>query len=97
MDVARFASVSRPSVILDTQERLFLESDLVAETVVPGSSEGDVFRYRYRGLVLLSAGSGKLIFIPGNWNFTEGFALVLRDDDEIRVRYVTSPGQLSEE
>lgn len=79
-----------PEVILDTKEPLFLtgKPSGVSETALPESYENQVFRFRYRGLALLAADGGKLIVIPRYWAEGGGFAVVVRDDDQIRVQYL---------
>jgi hypothetical protein len=93
-DAARALSLGaahfKPSVILDTRERLYNVGLSLPETALPLDS-GQAFRYRYRGLVLLAAGSGKLVLIPSDWNPQTGFALVLPDDNQIRVQYLVRP------
>ena len=79
---------SRPAVVLDTPERLYLDQPGVVERALPQADEQQLrYRYRYRGLRLLIAAGGRLFLVPDQWQDVSG-VLVLPDDDQIRVRYV---------
>jgi hypothetical protein len=74
-----------PSVILDTQDRLFLRSRGVVETVLAGS-EGQIFHYRYRNLRLLIHGNNRMFLVPNNWSASNS-TLVVQLDDSVRVQF----------
>lgn len=75
----------RPSVVLDTRERLYLNVACAEETALPADAEQS-FRYRLRGLRLLAVGSDRLFLIPDRWS--DGCAvLVVPDDESVRVQF----------
>jgi uncharacterized membrane protein YidH (DUF202 family) len=74
-----------PSVILDTQERLFLRGRGVVETVLD-VSEGQTFHYRYRNLRLLIHGNNRMFLVPNNWSASNS-TLVVELDDSVRVQF----------
>jgi hypothetical protein len=71
VDSTRLAE--RPSVVLDTKERLYLR--------FPGAEE-----IRYRGLRLLIEANGKLFLIPERWR-QGGGVLVVPHDDSSRAQF----------
>jgi uncharacterized membrane protein YidH (DUF202 family) len=74
-----------PSVILDTQERLFLRGRGVVETVLD-TSEGQTFHYRYRNLRLLIHGNDRMFLVPNNWSASNS-TLVVQLNDSVRVQF----------
>lgn len=74
-----------PSVILDSKERLFLRDPGIKETRLP-SSEGQTFRYRYRGLRLLIEGQDRMFLVPGHWSASDS-TLIVPLDDSVRVQF----------
>lgn len=74
-----------PSVILDTQERLFLRGRGVVETVLD-VSEGQTFHYRYRNLRLLIHGNNRMFLVPNNWSASNS-TLVVQLNDSVRVQF----------
>ena len=74
-----------PSVILDTQERLFLRGRGVVETVLD-VSDGQTFHYRYRNLRLLIHGNDRMFLVPNNWSASNS-TLVVRLNDSVRVQF----------
>ncbi len=84
-----------PSVIVDTQERLFLPSEMrVTETRLP-AEEGQTFRYRYWGLRLLIFGDNLMFLVPDTWDKRDN-TLVVPFDDSTRVQFQfrnLSPGR----
>lgn len=76
---------TRPSVILDTKERLYLRYAGVEETQLP-AEQGQEFRYRYRGLRLLIESDARLFLIPERWR-EGGQVLVLPHDNGVRVQF----------
>ena len=76
---------SRPAVTLDTKERLYLNAACAEETLLPADSE-QTFRYRHRGLRLLTVGSDRLFLVPDRWS--DGCdVLVVPDDDSVRIQF----------
>ncbi|NEA35833.1 hypothetical protein [Streptomyces sp. SID13031] len=74
-----------PVVILDTKERLQLRSPGIEETSL-GTSPGQTFTYRYRGLRLLVVGQNRLFLVPQQWNASDT-TLVVPLDGSIRVQF----------
>lgn len=78
---------SLPSVIVDTQERLFLPAGShVTETALPVSSDTQKFRYRYWGLRLLIVGNDRLFLVPNTWS-SGSTALVVPLDGSSRLQF----------
>jgi len=77
---------TRPAVVLDTADRLFMSYPGVVETAIPGGT-GQTFRYRYRGFRLLVEADGRLFLLPDRWRPTDGATLVLRSDDHVRLQF----------
>lgn len=75
-----------PSVILDTQERLFLtDPGVVKETALP-TSQGQTFHYRYRHLRLLIEGHDRMFLVPEEWSASDS-TLIVHLDDSVRVQF----------
>lgn len=74
-----------PKVILDTQERLYVQNPVINETVLP-SQGGQTFRYRYRNLRLLVEGGDRLFLVPEKWS-SSGTTLVVPLDSHVRVQF----------
>jgi hypothetical protein len=74
-----------PSVILDTQERLYLRSPGVEETVLP-TAQGQTFHYRYRHLRLLIEGHDRMFLVPDRWSASDS-TLIVRLDGSVRVQF----------
>lgn len=76
-----------PSVILDTQERLFLPTAAgVEERILDPSSEQQTFRYRYWKLRLLVQGEGQMFLVPDTWS-ARNTTLLVPVDDNVRVQF----------
>lgn len=80
---------TRPAVVLDTKERLYLTLPGVTETALP-ASEGQTFRFRYRGLHVLIAAGGRLFLVPAQWNAASDTVVVVPYSDAVRIQF--SPG-----
>lgn len=78
---------SRPAVVLDTSERLYIDHPGVGETSLPATPEQRL-RYRYRGLRLLIAAGGRLFLVPEQWQDGSG-VVVVPDNDDVRVQYLS--------
>lgn len=76
---------TKPSVTLDTKERLYLPYPGIEETHLP-IDDGQEFRYRYRGLRLLIESDARLFLIPERWR-EGGNVLVLPHDSGVRVQF----------
>jgi hypothetical protein len=74
----------RPSVVLDTKDRLFLTTPTVVERVLPGA--GEDFRFRYRNLRLLIQGKDAMFLVPSPWRRGDP-TLVVRMDGGVRVQF----------
>ncbi len=74
-----------PSVILDTQERLYLRSPGVEETALPVFGRQS-FRYRYRHLRLLIQGDNRMFLVPDKWSASDS-TLVVPLDATVRVQF----------
>lgn len=75
-----------PSVILDTQEQLYLkDGPAVTVTTLPPAA-GQAFRYRYRGLRLLIMGQGRMFLVPDRWSASDS-ALIVPLDGSVRVQF----------
>jgi hypothetical protein len=75
-----------PSVIVDTEERLFLPDEAkVNETALP-ASDTETFRFRYWGLRLLIVGDDRMFLIPNAWD-SHNTTLVLPLDGSVRLQF----------
>ena len=75
-----------PSVIVDTEERLFLPDEArVNETLLPASAD-ETFRFRYWGLRLLIVGGDRMFLIPNAWD-NHNTTLVLPLDGSVRLQF----------
>ncbi|KQX05187.1 MULTISPECIES: hypothetical protein [unclassified Leifsonia] len=75
-----------PSVIIDTQQRLFLPAEAgVDELELPDSAE-EKFRYRYWGLRLLIVGDDRMFLVPDVWT-NRDTTLVVPLDGSSRVQF----------
>jgi hypothetical protein len=81
-------STSRPSVVLDTKERLYLTTMTVEERAFPAGGADQAFRFRYRNLRLLLQGKDRLFLVPSPWNRGDP-TLVVPMDGEVRVWFQT--------
>lgn len=72
-----------PAVVLDTEQRLQLGDDVVAQQDLR-ADDGDRFRFRYTGLRLLAEGDGTLFLVPERWT-DDGSTLVVPVAD-VRLR-----------
>jgi hypothetical protein len=87
---ARLLAV-RPGVIVYSADRLFLNGPDVVETTLPAEQHTS-FRYRYSGLRLLTESRGHLFLLPAGWTRSNGSAIVLADNDKIRVEFLRGLG-----
>jgi len=74
-----------PSVILDTIEPLQWHDPVITESGLP-PTPGQTFRFRYRNLRLLIAGSDRLFLVPDRWSL-EGTTYVVPLDGTVRVQF----------
>ena len=83
---------TRPAVVVDTRERLRLDtlSGDVAETRT-GDNES-AYRFRTTGLRLFIHSGGKYFLLPAHWSSGHGVVIVLSDNDAVRLEFVT-PGK----
>ncbi|UMP03392.1 hypothetical protein [Amycolatopsis sp. EV170708-02-1] len=78
----------RPAVVLDTEEPLHLNLPGLQERLLP-SAEGHKFRYRYRGLHVLTEAGGKLLLVTAERNGRSG-TIVVPYDGSARILFVPS-------
>ncbi len=76
----------RPSVLLYSNKRLYLDGTGVEETRLEGHDEG--YRFRYSGLKFLVRSGGKHFLLPASWSFSKGSTFVLPDGDDLRLEFV---------
>ncbi|GAA3004825.1 hypothetical protein GCM10020229_15920 [Kitasatospora albolonga] len=77
----------RPAVVLDTTERLYLQWPGVEERQLPGAGAEQRFKYRYRGLRLLTDSDHRLFLVSQDWTWRDGNVLVVPVDDRVRVAF----------
>ncbi|GGQ40165.1 MULTISPECIES: hypothetical protein [Streptomyces] len=78
----------RPTVTIDTTERLYIPHRQVRETVLPAAvGTSQRFRYRYEGLRLLAEQKGRMFLIPENWSPSCGSVVVLPANSTVRVAF----------
>lgn len=76
-----------PSVILDTQERLFLPAGSgVEERALDPASKQQTFRYRYWNLRLLIQGEDQMFLVPDTWS-AANTTLLVPVDGNVRVQF----------
>jgi hypothetical protein len=85
MDYARTLT-SRPAVVVDTKERLFVVQGNVEETRLSTAADAD-YRYRYRNLRLLASSENRLYLAPADWRPGAGSVIVLPDDG-VRLQFL---------
>lgn len=76
----------RPAIVLDTEEPLHLTLPGVIERSLP-PTEGQKFRYRYRGLHVLTEAGGKLFLVSPERSGQSG-TLVVPYDASVRITFV---------
>lgn len=76
---------TRPAIVLDTKERLYVTLPGVTETAL-AKEEGQTFRFRYRGLHVLIAAGGRLFLVPAQWNDMAG-TVVVPYSDTVRIQF----------
>jgi hypothetical protein len=74
-----------PRVILDTKERLYIQNEVINETLLP-PADGQTFRYRYRNLRLLVVGAQRMFLVPETWS-NNATTLVIALDSDVRVQF----------
>jgi hypothetical protein len=74
-----------PRVILDTKERLYIQNEVIQETLLP-PTDGQTFRYRYRNLRLLVVGGQRMFLVPETWS-NNGMTIVVALDSDARVQF----------
>lgn len=79
-----------PAVVLDTAEPLLAGDPTVVETLLP-ASEGQAFRYRYRGLRVLAARDDRLFLVPAQWSSSGSTFVIDLDEARVKFRFVHDP------
>ncbi|MFG2341462.1 hypothetical protein [Streptomyces yangpuensis] len=78
----------RPTVTIDTTERLYIPHRRVRETILPATAgTGQRFRFRYEGLRLLAEQKGRMFLIPETWSPADGSVVVLPANSTVRVAF----------
>jgi hypothetical protein len=78
-----------PEVVLETADRLLdLPLGVAATETMLMPADGEIFRYRYRGLRLLVESGGRLFLVPSPWEVDGSMTLAIAFDDRSRVRLV---------
>ncbi|GAB3416256.1 hypothetical protein [Flindersiella endophytica] len=77
----------RVGVIVYSAKNLQIDAPGVRETRFAG--ETSAYGYRYDGLRLLQKSGDKYFLLPTEWNLEEGKAIVLTDDNTIRLEFTT--------
>lgn len=76
-----------PSVILDTEEPLFLPPEMdVVEVRLDRAEDSQAFRYRYWNLRLLVEGDDAMFLVPNEWH-AASTTLLVPLDSSVRVRF----------
>lgn len=78
------ALAQRPGVILYTTSDIGLSGPGIDREAVPGPG---AYKHRYEGLVLLVRSGDNYLLLPAQWTTESGTALVIRDDDQVRVEF----------
>jgi hypothetical protein len=81
---------TRPAVVLDTRERLYLAYEGVDETPLPVAADQD-FRYRYRGLRVLAESNGRIFLLPEQWTPETGAVVVVPANGDVRLQFYRTP------
>lgn len=77
---------TRTGVLLYTKERLGIDVPGVKEATT-GDADA-MYRYRYTGLRLLIHADRRYFLLPDNWSRTNAVAVVVPDNDTVRVDFV---------
>ncbi len=80
---------TRPGVILDTTERLYIPVGSASEQRLPDEVDQQ-FHYRYGGFRLLTVTSDGWLLMSQRWTQQNGYVLVVPRDAKVRVRVVHS-------
>ncbi|WP_426520918.1 hypothetical protein ACPPVQ_09465 [Diaminobutyricibacter sp. McL0618] len=75
-----------PSVIVDTQDRLYLPAESRVTEIALPPSDSQKFRFRYTGLRLLIVGGDHMFLVPNTWN-PHDTTLVLPVDSSTRLQF----------
>jgi hypothetical protein len=75
-----------PSVIVDTQDRLFLPAESHVTEIALPDTDSQKFHYRYTGLRLLIVGGDHMFLVPNTWN-PHDTTLVLPIDSSTRLQF----------
>jgi len=76
-----------PSVIVDTQDRLYLPEQSGVTEIELAASDDSTYRYRYWGLRLLIVGEDQLYLVPNEWNNHDTTLVLPFRDDSVRVQF----------
>ncbi|MGH9281002.1 MAG: hypothetical protein ACRD12_23305 [Acidimicrobiales bacterium] len=76
---------ARPGVVVFSSHRLHAAGTGVRETELAVAE--DAYRYRYDGLRLFIRSGGKYFLLPAEWTPAAGRAIVIADDEGVRVEF----------
>jgi hypothetical protein len=75
----------RPGVVVYSTRQLHAGGAGVREVELPAPE--DAYRFRYDGLRLFIRAGGKYFLLPAAWTPSDGRAIVLSDDERVRVEF----------
>jgi hypothetical protein len=84
--------VALPRATVYSERSLAIDPD-VAHVERLAEGEQARYLYRYSGLRLLVRSDGKFFLLPDSWSVSDGRALVLRDESDIRIELAPGGGQ----
>jgi hypothetical protein len=79
----------RPCIIIYSQKPLIIEAPNIKVTQV--SDEEDAFRYRYTGFKFLVRTNDKYFLLSSDWTRGNAHAIIIPDDEYIRVEVAPGP------
>jgi hypothetical protein len=74
-----------PSIVVHSDQRLYLNYDGVNETVCE-AGDGTI-AYTYNGLVLITQEGGQLLLLPRSWTPSQGSAVVVSKTDSLILQF----------
>ncbi|GGS36350.1 hypothetical protein [Actinokineospora fastidiosa] len=78
---------TRPMVVLDLTQRLYLPEDLAGVDQF-ALDDGGSFTVRCQGLRLLTEAGGRLFLVPPDWEGAGRRTIVVPNDDSVRVQFL---------
>jgi len=88
IDLANHLS-NKTEVVIYSAERIALQGPgLVVSDI---TQSGSKYHYKYTGLRLLTRSPGQFLLIPSGWKRGHDHAILLRENDSIRVDFIATP------